>query len=182
MKSKWFYFLMALVVLIADQVTKAWATARLLPIDSYEVIPGFFRLTYARNRGVAFSLFADAEFEVRWVLAAVSAVAAAAVAYYLSRAALHTRRLNAALALLLAGIVGNLIDRVRLGEVVDFLDFHWRNQYTWPTFNVADAAICIGAGLLALELLREEKVAHHEARPEKAMAAVPDEGGAGTSD
>jgi signal peptidase II len=182
MKSKSVYFLITLVVLVADQITKAWATARLMPIESYEVLPGFFRLTYARNRGVAFSLFADAEFEVRWVLAAVSAVAAAAVAYYLLRAASHTRRMNAALALLLAGIVGNLIDRVRLGEVVDFLDFHWRNQYTWPTFNIADAAICIGAGLLALELMREEKAARHEAQPEKAMTGVPEEGGASTSD
>lgn len=182
MRSKLFYFIVAGVVLIADQVTKVWATARLRPIDSYEVVPGFFRLTYARNRGVAFSLFADAEFEVKWVLAAISAVAAAAVAYYLWRADSHTRRLNAALALLLAGIVGNLIDRVRLGEVVDFLDFHWRNQYTWPTFNIADAAICVGAGLLALELMREEKQARGDAQADKSLTGVPEEGGAGTSD
>jgi signal peptidase II len=79
MKSKWSYLAVTAVVLVADQITKAWATARLMPIESYEVIPGFFRLTYARNRGVAFSLFADAEFEVRWVLAAISAVAASAI-------------------------------------------------------------------------------------------------------
>lgn len=182
MRSKLSYFIVAGVVLIADQLTKAWATNWLRPIESYEVIPGFFRLTYARNRGVAFSMFADAEFEVKWVLAAVSAVAAVTVIYYLTRAALHSRRLNFSLALLLAGIVGNLIDRVRLGEVVDFLDFHWHSQFTWPTFNIADAAICIGAGLLALELLREERLPHHAPRAENTLARVSEEGGAGTSD
>jgi signal peptidase II len=69
--------------------------------------------------------------------------------------------------------MGNLIDRVRLGEVVDFLDFHWGSLFTWPTFNVADAAICIGAGLLALELLREEKAAARG-------AAAAEEGGMGS--
>lgn len=179
MKSKQSYFIISLVVLAIDQVTKVWATRWLRPIESYEVIPGLFRLTYARNRGVAFSMFADAEFEVKWVLAAVSACAAAAVIYYLTRAALHSRRLNFSLSLLLAGIVGNLIDRVRLGEVVDFLDFHWRSQFTWPTFNAADAAICVGAALLALELLREERLPHHASN---ALTGVPEEGGASTSD
>lgn len=182
MKSKSYYFVISLVLLGVDQITKALATHWLKPIESYEVIPDFFRLAYARNRGVAFSMFADANFEVKWVLAAVSTCAAGAVVYYLGRAALHSRRLNLALSLLLAGIVGNLIDRVRLGEVVDFLEFHWRNQYTWPTFNIADAVICIGAGLLALELMREEFVAHHKPEAANAMAATADDNGAANSD
>ena len=182
MKSKWHYFLISLVLLASDQITKAWATHSLRPIDTYEVIPNFFRLSYARNRGVAFSMFADAEFEVKWILAAISACAATAVIYYLTRAALHSKRLNLALSLLLAGIVGNLIDRVRLGEVVDFLEFHWRNQYTWPTFNIADAVICIGAGLLALELMREEIVSHHKPETANAMATTADDSRTGTSD
>lgn len=158
MNTKLPYFIIAIVVLIADQVTKAWATAKLQPIDTMEIIPNFFRFTYARNRGVAFSLFADSQFETKWILAGISTIAAIGVIVYLWRSGAHERRLNYALSFLLAGIVGNLIDRVRLGEVVDFIDFHWYESYTWPTFNIADAAICMGAALLALEMLREEKV------------------------
>ncbi|HEX4948613.1 MAG TPA: signal peptidase II [Blastocatellia bacterium] len=158
MNTKLPYFIIAIVVLIADQVTKAWATAKLQPIDTMEIIPNFFRFTYARNRGVAFSLFADAQFEMKWILAGISTAAAIGVLIYLWRSGVHEKRLNYALSFLLAGIVGNLIDRVRLGEVVDFIDFHWYEKYTWPTFNIADAAICVGAVLLALEMMREQKV------------------------
>ena len=157
MQNKAKYFFLALIVLIADQVSKAWATEKLLPVDTLEVIPNFFRFTYARNRGVAFSLFADSKYEIKWVLAAISLLAAIGVAYYLIRLTANNLRLNISLSLLLAGIVGNLINRVRLGEVVDFIDFHWYEKYTWPTFNIADAAICVGAALLALEMLFEEK-------------------------
>ena len=158
MNNKLTYFIIAFIILIADQASKAWATARLQAIDTMEIIPDFFRLTYARNPGVAFSLFADSKFDLKWILASVSAIAAIGVGYYLFRSGANSRRLNLALAFLLAGIVGNLIDRVRLGAVVDFIDFHWREAYTWPTFNFADASICVGAVLLALEMLREEKV------------------------
>ncbi len=181
MKNKQFYFAIVIVALVADQFTKLWATAKLLPVSSVEVIAGLFRLTYARNRGVAFSLFADSEFEVRWVLSAISAIAAVAVFIYLLRTASQHGRLNSALALLLAGITGNLIDRVRLGEVVDFLDFHWFDRFVWPTFNVADAAICIGAVLLALEMMKEES---HAAAPaaEQSAVAVSEQGGIGSSE
>lgn len=162
MKNKQLYFIIAFIVLLADQLTKLWATAKLMPVSSIEVIENFFRLTYARNRGVAFSLFADSAFEVRWILSAISAAAAVGVLIYLWRTAAEQFRLNMALSLLLAGITGNLIDRVRLGEVVDFLDFHWFARYTWPTFNVADAAICVGAGLLALEMMQEEKTSDRQ--------------------
>lgn len=158
MNTKLPYFIIAIVVLIADQVTKAWATAKLQAVDTMEIIENFFRFTYARNRGVAFSLFADSQFETKWILAGISTVAAIGVGVYLWRSGAHEKRLNYALSFLLAGIVGNLIDRVRLGEVVDFIDFHWYESYTWPTFNIADAAICVGAVLLALEMMREQKV------------------------
>ncbi|MBS1807299.1 MAG: signal peptidase II [Acidobacteria bacterium] len=158
MNNKLTYFIIAIVVLILDQASKAWASAKLQYIDTMEIIPDFFRFTYARNRGVAFSLFADSQFETKWILASISAIAAIGVSYYLIRSAANSRRMNLALSFLLAGIVGNLIDRVRLGEVVDFIDFHWYEKYTWPTFNIADASICVGAFLLALEMIREEKV------------------------
>jgi len=159
MKSKLPYFIIAAVVLAADQLTKAWAVAKLKPVVLIEVIPDFFRLVYATNRGVAFSMFADGEFDARWVFAGISFVATSFVSVYLARTSPDKFRLSLALSLLLAGIVGNLIDRVRLGEVVDFLGFHWRDQYSFPIFNLADSAICIGAGLLALDMLFEDKSA-----------------------
>lgn len=157
MRSKPFYLLIAVLVLIADQATKLWATRALKPVVLIEVIPGLFRFSYATNRGVAFSILADAQFDVRWLLALISTLAAGFVVFYLLQTPARKLRLNVALSLLLAGIVGNLVDRVRLGEVVDFIELHWRDVYTWPTFNVADAAICTGAALLALEMLREER-------------------------
>lgn len=157
MKGKLSFLSVALVVLIADQVTKAWATASLKPVGSIEIIPNFFRLSYALNRGVAFSLFSESPFDLRWVLAAISALAAILVLGYLVRSQNPKAIAGISLALLLSGIAGNLLDRIRLGEVVDFLDFHLGTAFTWPTFNIADSAICIGAALLAIHLMREER-------------------------
>jgi signal peptidase II len=165
-----FFLFLSLALLVLDQSTKLWATASLKPVGVIEIIPGLFRLTYAVNSGVAFSLLADSPSGVRWLLAAISAGAAVVVGMQLTRTSILRTRMNTALAMLLAGIVGNLIDRVRLGEVVDFLDFHWAERWTWPTFNFADAAICCGAVLLALELLREEKLA--EPKSTAAVAAA----------
>jgi len=157
MKDKRAFLILALAVLVVDQAAKVWAIRSLKAVGSIEVIPGFFRLSYAVNRGVAFSLFADSQFDLRWVLAAVSAFAAVLVVVYLVRFEGHRPLMGVALCLLLSGIVGNLIDRIRLGEVVDFLDFHLAERFNWPIFNVADSAICIGAALLAIELLREDR-------------------------
>jgi signal peptidase II len=156
------YLLTTLLLLIADQATKYWATLVLKPVFLIEVIPGFFRLTYATNRGVAFSLFADSEMEIRYILAGVSVLAAAMVASYQWRTPVRKVGLNMAFSLMLAGIIGNMIDRIRLGEVVDFIDLHWAEVYSWPTFNVADAAICVGAGLLVLQLIIEERAAQRD--------------------
>ena len=183
MKTKSAYLLGAAIVLIADQLTKAWATASLKPVVYIEVIPGFFRLSYATNRGVAFSLFADSPFDIRWILSGVSLVAALFVLSYFRRAPADNPRLNVSLALLMAGIVGNMIDRVRLGEVVDFIELHWQSLYSWPTFNVADSAICIGAVMLALEMLREEKAARiRSSGGVEATAPASGETGVGSSE
>jgi signal peptidase II len=179
MRTKWTYLFGAAIVLIADQLTKAWATALLKPVVYIEVIPGFFRLSYATNRGVAFSLFADSQFDIRWILAAVSLIAALFVLSYFMRAPADKMWLNVSLALLMAGIVGNMIDRVRLGEVVDFIELHWRDLYSWPTFNIADSAICVGAVLLALEMLREEKAAKSRSA---ISAPAPEETSVGSSE
>ena len=179
MWSKLGYFLITVVVLIADQWTKQWALTSLKPIVLIEVIPGLFRFTYATNRGVAFSLFADSELNVPMIFASISIIAALVVLFYLARTPAGRPRMKTALSLLLAGIIGNLIDRLRFGEVVDFLDFHLGDYFTWPTFNIADAAICIGAALLALEMLREER----SARLKPPVASpVHEERGAGSSE
>jgi signal peptidase II len=178
MKRKLSYVIISVIVLAADQLTKAWATASLKPVIFIEVIPDFFRLSYATNRGVAFSLLADSQFDLRWVLAAISLAAALFVVSYFRRAPAGLARLNVALALLLAGIIGNLIDRVRLGEVVDFIELHWRDLYSWPTFNLADSAICVGAVLLALEMLREERAAR---APASVPTPAPEEAGVSES-
>lgn len=157
MRGKLGYLALALGLFVADQATKAWATAKLRPVMLIELIPGYARLNYATNRGVAFSMFADSALNVRWIFAGVSVLAACAVMGYLLRTPVALRRLNVALTLLLAGIVGNLVDRVRLGEVVDFIELHWRDAYAWPTFNVADSAICVGAVLLAIDMIWETR-------------------------
>lgn len=151
------YLLLSVVILLLDQGTKAWALARLRPVAMIEVIPDFFRLTFATNRGVAFSLFADGPEGTRYILSAIALLAAGMVSYQQWRTPVGYQRMQWSFSLLLAGILGNLIDRIRFGEVIDFLDFHLAERYAWPTFNVADAVICVGAGLLAIELLREER-------------------------
>jgi signal peptidase II len=156
------YLLISLLILVLDQETKHWATISLRPVVLMEILPGFLRFTYATNRGVAFSLFADSEMDIRYILAGISLLAAIFVLLYQWRVPVRMVRLNLALSLMLAGIVGNLIDRIRLGEVIDFIDLHWQDKYTWPTFNVADAAICIGAGLLALQMIKEERAAQRD--------------------
>ncbi|MBS1787052.1 MAG: signal peptidase II [Acidobacteria bacterium] len=170
MKNKLPYFIIAAVVLAADQLTKAWAVAKLKPVVLIEVFPGYFRLVYATNRGVAFSMFADGQFDARWIFAAISIAAAVFVSVYLLRTPTGKFRLSASLALLLAGITGNLIDRIRLGEVIDFLGFHWQDKYSWPIFNLADSAICVGAVLLALEMLFEERDTKIESGDPRAVA------------
>src|SRR5262245_249895 len=187
MRTKSFYVLGAIIVLAADQFTKAWATASLKPVVYIEIIPGLFRLSYATNRGVAFSLFADSQFDIRWVLSAVSLIAALCVFSYFRRVPADKSWLNVSLALLMAGIIGNMIDRVRLGEVVDFIELHWRDLYSWPTFNIADSAICVGAVLLALEMLREEKTARARSSGTPGAAAgistpAPEETSVGSSE
>ena len=190
MRTKSSYLLGAIIVLAADQLTKAWATASLKPVVYIEVVPGLFRLSYATNRGVAFSLFADSQFDIRWILSAVSLIAALFVLSYFRRAPADKTRLNVSLALLMAGIIGNMIDRIRLGEVVDFIEFHWSGLRLpgdwwqgWPIFNVADSAICVGAVLLALEMLREEKAARRGSSGGVEISTpAPEETAAGSSE
>lgn len=143
----------AVLVFGLDRLTK-WLVAREIALhDSIQIIPGCFRLTHVENRGAAFSLFADSSSPWRmWLLVGFSVVALIVVFALLWRDG-HTRRATGmGLSLILGGAFGNLWDRVATGRVVDFL-LVYVGQYQWPAFNVADSAIVIGAGLLAIEIL-----------------------------
>jgi signal peptidase II len=139
-------------VFMLDQASKAWAVSRLKFGGDIEVISGFFNFAYATNTGVAFSMFAGNGDSGRWLLSALAIFASALVLYFFWRTPRNDDRILGALALLLAGIWGNVFDRMRLGYVVDFIDVQF-GSWHYPTFNVADIAICTGAGLLILDMI-----------------------------
>lgn len=141
---------------LVDQTTKAWAVRRLRLGSDVEVIPGFLSLAYATNTGIAFSMLDEHGDTGRWVLSAVALVAGVLVLYFFWRTPRTDDRVLGALALLLAGIAGNVADRLRLGFVVDFIDVQF-GSWHYPTFNVADMAICIGAGLLIIDTFLSKK-------------------------
>jgi signal peptidase II len=150
--------LIILVVLTLDQATKYLISAHLSPGDSIAVVPGFFHLTLVRNSGMAFGLLSAAAIPYKPVLVTLlSIVALGAVAIYAASSPANERLSQFALAFILGGAAGNIIDRIRLGYVVDFLDVFYRGSH-WPAFNVADSAICAGVGLLLIDtLLRPAK-------------------------
>ena len=146
------YLAIAGGVFMIDQVTKAWAARTLRFEGDRPVIEGFLNFAYAQNTGVAFSMLDDHGNTGRWGLSIVAIVAATLVIYFFWRTPRSDDRILGALALLLAGIAGNVTDRLRLGFVIDFIDVQF-GSWHYPTFNVADAAICVGAGLLMLDML-----------------------------
>jgi signal peptidase II len=148
------YLVAALAVFMLDQASKAWAVRALRFGDDQTVITGLLKFAYAENPGIAFGQLQQGGSFGRWLLVGLAAAAAVAVLVYFLRTPRTDDRLLGACALMLAGITGNLVDRVRLGHVVDFILLH-AGSWQWPTFNVADAAICTGAFLLALDLFRE---------------------------
>ena len=150
------YLVAAGAVFLIDQTTKAWAVRRLRFDGDREIIAGFLNFAYAQNTGVAFSMLDDHGDTGRWGLSVVAFIAAALVLYFFWRTPRSDDRILGALALLLAGIVGNVVDRSRLGFVVDFIDVQFGNWH-YPTFNVADTAICIGAGLFILDMFMSRK-------------------------
>lgn len=143
------------LVLALDQGTKYLVARRFVLHESLTVVENFFHLTYVRNKGAAFGILADSAFRVPFFIT-VSILAAAGILWYLSRARAQQKWLQFALCLIFAGAVGNLIDRIRFGEVIDFLDVHWY-QHHWPAFNVADSAISVGVGILLIDLWLEER-------------------------
>jgi len=148
MSRTWTWFTLAAAIVIADQLTKAAVLANFAHGERRE-LTAFLNLVLVYNKGAAFSMFADAAGWQTPLLAGFAVVAALIVGYLIVRNPAK-RLLCLGLALILGGALGNLIDRLRYGQVVDFLDFHaW--GWHWPAFNVADSAICVGAAVLILE-------------------------------
>jgi signal peptidase II len=155
---KWLAFAGLLIVL--DQLTKWWVSSALDYQEAIPVLP-FFSLVRVHNTGAAFSFLADAAGWQRWFFIGIGIVASVIIVRLLRR---HARepRMALALALVLGGALGNIIDRVLLGHVVDFLYFHYRG-FAWPAFNVADSAISVGAVLLIWDSLRGKPAASEDA-------------------
>jgi signal peptidase II len=144
------------IIVVLDQITKYLAETRIRLYEVITIIPGCFNLTHVRNKGAAFSLLATAPevFRISFFIT-VTLVAVVMIAVLIHKT--HERLLVFAFSLIASGAVGNLIDRVRYGEVVDFIQWYYKSYY-WPSFNVADSAITIGVCLLAFDMLfRKEK-------------------------
>lgn len=152
------FLLSLLAVLPLDQLTKLWIAERFHYGERVVVIPGFFDLTHVRNPGGAFSFFAEGPAEQRMMFFVGSTlVAVALLIVFLRRLGAEDRLAATALGVILGGALGNLIDRLAYGEVIDFLDFHLWGGYTWPTFNVADSAIVVGVCILMLEIFLQDR-------------------------
>lgn len=147
-RGSWRWFALAALVVLADQATKALVHARFTLGERLELTP-FFNLVLVYNKGAAFSFLSEAGGWQKPLLVAFAVAAAAIVTTMILRRP-GERLLCTGLALILGGALGNVIDRLRFGEVVDFLDFHAAGWH-WPAFNVADSAITVGAALLILE-------------------------------
>ena len=152
--NPWAGFIIALVVIAIDQYTKMWASNELVyrvPVE----ITSWFDLMLAHNTGAAFSFLASAGGWQRWFLAVVALLVSLFVAVWLTRLEPQQRILGVSLGLILGGGLGNLIDRVTLGYVVDFISWHYQSWY-WPAFNIADSAIFCGAILLLWDSFSSE--------------------------
>ena len=150
-------YALASIVFAFDRITKRIIETRMSVFDTYTVIPGFFDIVHARNRGAAFSMFADSTSPWRpFFLIGLSLAALVLVAGILRKASNLDKPTAIGLSLILGGALGNVFDRIVSGAVTDFLDFYVGALH-WPAFNVADSAIVIGSGLLLVSLLRPKQ-------------------------
>ena len=150
------WLLLSALVVLADQLSKSYITSHYGEFEFTTVLP-ILDITRMHNVGAAFSFLASASGWQRWLFIGLAAVVSLAITVWLCRLPRGTRVLLAAgLALVLGGALGNLIDRIRLGYVIDFIHLHWNRAY-FPAFNVADSAITVGAGLLLLDALLDAK-------------------------
>ncbi len=156
MKSNRPYFLLVVTLMALDQAAKAVVSRTVDLYESRTVIPGLFNLTRIHNRGAIFGAFNQSNNQTVFIaLTAASLLALGLVVFYFFKTPASDRLMKVSLSLILAGALGNLVDRFIRGYVIDFLDVYVRNAH-WPFFNVADSCITIGAGLMLLTLFRRK--------------------------
>ena len=149
------YYLFALLILVVDYVTKWIVSAQLNPNGSIEILPGYLRLSYWENSGVAFGLLNNVTSIWKpYILAAMAVVAVVVIFLYSAHMPADRKLLQMALAIMTGGILGNFLDRIIRGYVVDFIEFHIFDIFVWPTFNAADSAITIGIALLLIDTVK----------------------------
>ncbi|MGD0916424.1 MAG: signal peptidase II [Thermodesulfobacteriota bacterium] len=153
----WVLLVVCFGVLLLDQWSKHVVQERLPLYQAVRVIPGLFNLVHVRNTGGAFGIFGGEKGGLgSYLFVAVSIIAIGSILFLFVKTREDEKTLSLSFSLVLSGAIGNLIDRLWYGEVVDFLDFYLLS-YHWPAFNVADSAICFGIGLIALELLVRDR-------------------------
>lgn len=150
-------FGISILIICLDQLTKIVIAKRIDYYDQIVVIEGFFNLRHDRNSGAAFSLMQGQ----RTLLIVATILAMLFIAYYYFQFR-HSLWMRVGLGFILGGAIGNLIDRIRYGEVIDFLQFGILPKYKWPTFNIADTAICIGASMIIIYTTRTRKLSFEE--------------------
>jgi len=171
------YLLLIAAVVVFDQLTKALVVRQIGLHDYVPLVDGLVSLSHVRNHGAAFGLLSDWNLPYQTLLLSVLSLAAlGAIATYFLRLPAAARLPRMALALVLGGAVGNVIDRLRLGYVVDFVHVYWR-EYQWPDFNAADSAITIGVALLVIDILSSP-----ETEPQGAAAGIDSVSPAGRTD
>jgi len=155
-RQAWLWYVVALIVMVLDQFSKLWASSSLAYGERMTITP-FFNFTLLHNPGAAFSFLSSAGGWQRWFFMLIAIVASILLAIWIARVVLKSKREAFALAFILGGAVGNLYDRIQLSYVVDFIVVHY-HDYFWPAFNLADAAITLGAFILIVEMfLTKEK-------------------------
>ncbi|MFQ6108582.1 MAG: signal peptidase II [Candidatus Aminicenantales bacterium] len=153
MKNRLPYFFFIFLMLMLDQASKIWISRNLPLFGQRSIIPGFFNLTHIHNRGAIFGFLSrSASPMVHYFLMSASFIALFLVLFYFFKTSAHEKFLKLSLALIMAGAMGNLIDRIFRGYVIDFLDFHF-HRWHWPSFNVADASVSVGALCLIVLLI-----------------------------
>jgi len=157
MKNK--YYSVAFIILLIDFLTKWLVRVILGPHQSIEIMPGYLRLSYWQNSGVAFGLFdAIASVWKPYILAVLAIVAVVVLVVYSAHMPPERKLMRVSLAIIIGGILGNFVDRIVRGYVIDFIDFHIYDTFHWPTFNVADSAITIGIALLLIDTVKNPAV------------------------
>jgi len=164
------YLWIAGVIVALDQVTKALVDDYMTLHESRTIVEGLVRLTYVQNRGAAFGILSEAGLPYQSLMfSVVSLLALLAIALYAWRMPVQSRLPQTALAMVMGGAVGNLLDRARLGYVIDYVDMYW-GPHHWPAFNVADSAITVGVALLVIDILRNPEM---DESPKAEIAASP---------